>query len=161
MYYLFHPIFPQLPYVYTSHYPVAQTHFVNPGHLYQENYERNHQLGRPIIQRKNQPTTQPANEYQYPPVDPDLLYESANHSKKLMEDASKVLNKLASSKEFGEQIMSEAQRSDKREVDRLISTIDVKSNVKITYNPDGLRLEFTPKEANSNCCGLIISLRWR
>lgn len=98
---------------------------------------------------------------QLPQVDPNLLYQSANESKKLMNDASIVLNKLSESKEFDAQLMFAAQASDITKVKRLIHSIGVASAVEVTYTPDGLRLEFTSKVANLDCCRLLISLRWR
>jgi hypothetical protein len=96
---------------------------------------------------------------QYPHVDPKLLYQSANHTKKLMADASQVLSRLSLSKEFDAKLMFAAEQSDIKEVRRLIQSIGVKSDVDIHYNPDGLRLEFSSKAAD--CCRLLVSLRWR
>ncbi|WP_404451719.1 hypothetical protein LG329_15465 [Virgibacillus necropolis] len=98
---------------------------------------------------------------QYPDVDPNLLYQSANESKKLMKEASMVLDKLSESKEFDAELMYAAQTSDIDEVKRLIHSIGVTSEVDINYNPDGLRLEFTSQVADMDCCRLYISLRWR
>lgn len=98
---------------------------------------------------------------QYPEVDPNLLYHSANESKKLMKEASIVLNKLSESKEFDAKLMYAAQASDIEEVKRLIYSIGVTSEVDVQYNPDSLRLEFTSQVANMDCCRLLIALRWR
>jgi hypothetical protein len=98
---------------------------------------------------------------QFPAVDPNLLYQSANESKKLMKEASMVLDKLSDSKEFDAELMYAAQVSDIAEVKRLIHSIGVTSDVDVHYNPDGLRLEFTSKVANLDCCRLFIALRWR
>ncbi|KGR86669.1 hypothetical protein CD30_18960 [Ureibacillus massiliensis 4400831 = CIP 108448 = CCUG 49529] len=103
----------------------------------------------------------PSNQYEYPPVDPNLLYKSANETKKLMSDASKVLDKLSSSKDFGSKVMYFAERSDIEEVKRLIKTTGIKRDVKIDYNPDGLRLEFDSTTENVPCCKLFVTLRWR
>lgn len=98
---------------------------------------------------------------QLPSVDPNLLYQSANETKKLMNDASIVLNKLSVSKEFDAQIMSAAQASNLEEVKRLIRSIGIKSTVEVKYTPDGLRLEFSSAVVTNDCCRLIIALRWR
>ena len=57
----------------------------------------------PAHQQKHQTESNPAqnNQYQYPPVDANLLNQSANETKKIMADASMVLDKFATSKEFG------------------------------------------------------------
>ncbi|WP_338451013.1 hypothetical protein R4Z09_03580 [Niallia oryzisoli] len=39
--------------------------------------------------------------------------------------------------------------------------IGVTSDVDIRYNPDALRLEFTSKVVDLDCCRLLITLRWR
>ncbi|WP_163581961.1 hypothetical protein [Gracilibacillus saliphilus] len=116
----------------------------------------------------NQPNYQPPYCYsnywpirQYQSIDPSFLYQSANESKKLMKDASMVLNKLSDSKEFDAELMYAAQSSDIVEVKRLINSIGVTSDVDINYNPDGLRLEFASKVDNTDCCRLSIALRWR
>ncbi|HEU5140053.1 MAG TPA: hypothetical protein VFT51_08770 [Bacillales bacterium] len=98
---------------------------------------------------------------QYPQMDPNLLYQSANESKKLMKEASLVLDKLSESKEFDADLMYAAQASDIAEVKRLVHSIGVTSDVDIHYNPDSLRLEFKSKVADMDCCRLSIALRWR
>lgn len=131
----------------TSHQPSTHTTLQLPTHpANQQN-------------RQTKPNPVPNEQYKYPPVDADLLNQSANETKKLMAEASMVLNKFATSKEFGEKIMDSAQRSNMEEVKRLISSVGVKSDVKIKYNPDGLHLEFNSKLAD--CCRLEIVLRWR
>lgn len=98
---------------------------------------------------------------QMPQVDPQYLFQSANETKKMMKDASMVLDKLADSKEFDAQVMHAAQASDPEEVKRLIKSIGISSAVEVNYTPDGLKLEFSSEIAHTDCCRLIISLRWR
>jgi hypothetical protein len=98
---------------------------------------------------------------QYPSVDPAQLYQSANESKKLMKDASTVLDKLSVSKEFDAQLMYAAQISNVEEVKRLIQSIGITSKAEVHYTPDGLRLEFTSTIEPKDCCRLTIALRWR
>lgn len=109
-------------------------------------------------QQQNQGSNAP---FQYPPVDANLLNQSAIETRKLMREASIILNKFATSKEFGAQLMDSAQRSNMEEVNRLISSIGVHSEVKVRYNPDGLILELVSDLDESECCRLSISLRWR
>ena len=78
-----------------------------------------------------------------------------------MKEASMVLNKLSEPKEFDADLMYAAQASDIKEVKRLIHSIGVTSDVDVNFNPDSLRLEFTSKVANMDCCRLLIALRWR
>ncbi|WP_173916869.1 hypothetical protein [Halobacillus sp. Marseille-Q1614] len=97
----------------------------------------------------------------YRQVDAELLHGSAVESKKLMKDASLVLDMLADSKEFDEQLMQAAEQSNEQEVKRLIDSIGVSSKVEVHYNPDGLRLEFSSQLHGVDCCKLLIALRWR
>lgn len=99
---------------------------------------------------------------QFPNVDVELLNQSAHESKKIMEEASIVLDKLADSGEFGKELMNAAQASDNEKVKHLIHSIEgVTSEINVKYTPDGLRLEFNSKVSNTDCCRLTVSLRWR
>lgn len=98
---------------------------------------------------------------QFPPVNPEQFHQSANQTKILMKEASKVLNKLADSKEFDQKIMTAAQASQTEEVKRLIKSAGVTSDVDVQYTPDGLRIEFKPAANGYDCCKLQIGLRWR
>ncbi|MBB6445148.1 hypothetical protein [Bacillus benzoevorans] len=95
------------------------------------------------------------------PVDGSVLSQSANQTKKLMKDASKVLDKLAQSKEFNAKLMAEAQASHKAEVEKLIRSIGVTSDLAVRYTPDGLRIQFSSAIEGYDCCKLTISLRWK
>ncbi len=98
---------------------------------------------------------------QMSPVNPDQLHQSAKQTRLLMKEASLVLDKLASSKEFDQQLMAAAQSSQNEEVKRLIKSIGVTSDVEVRYTPDGLRLEFKSALDGYDCCKLQIALRWR
>jgi hypothetical protein len=60
------------------------------------------------------------------------------------------------------EIMKAAQVSNKEEVNRLIHTVDIASEVDIHFNPDSLRLEFKKKATENElaCCRLLVILRW-
>lgn len=122
----------------------------HPAYLAQQQQPANHNQ-----QQRN------GNQPQFPPVDSNLLFQSANASQKLMAEAGKVLHTLSSSRDFGSQLMDYAQRSNTEEVNHMIKSLGIDSDVKVTYNPDGLRLEFHSKVENVDCCQLDISLRWR
>lgn len=98
---------------------------------------------------------------QFPPIDPNQLCQSANETKKLMKDASIVLDKLEDSKEFNSELMYAAQSSNNKEVNRLINSLGLASDVTLDFNPDGLRIEFKSQVESTECCHLKIALRWR
>jgi len=98
---------------------------------------------------------------QYPPVDPTLFNQSAITMQKLMRDASRLLDRLAQSKQFAEKIMSAAQESHTAEVKKLIESIGVQSKVDIYYDPDGIRITLSASVQQVQCCRLVIALRWK
>ncbi|WP_084591209.1 hypothetical protein [Ureibacillus sinduriensis] len=167
MHYFYQPRYNQLPYSRQNVYlPVAGAQFIQPHTNYLHAYPMNRNHLSFVVQQNDVPgqpaqNMQPSNRSPYPPVDPELLYESANQSSKLMKEASMVLDKLASSKEFGARLMDVAQQSRTDEVERLIHSVGITSDVEVTYNPDGLELVFKSKVKNMDCCKLSISLRWR
>ncbi|QCR31209.1 hypothetical protein [Lysinibacillus sp. SGAir0095] len=170
MYYYYQPRYHPSPYNQIAAQPIVRASMVNHSPIYHQGAQHSNPMhpnysqyiaqhnGLPQQRRQNQ---QPPNGSPYPPVDPELLYESAKQSNKLMKEASLVLDKLASSKEFGARLMDVAQHSNTQEVERLIHSVGITSDLKINYNPDGLELEFKSKVQNLDCCLLSISLRWR
>lgn len=98
---------------------------------------------------------------QYPPVDPTQFFESANEMKMLMQDASVVLDRMADSREFTEKVMSAAQESKTDEVEQLIKSTGISSDVEISFNPDALKLEFIAMTHGAECCRLLVTIRWR
>jgi hypothetical protein len=107
------------------------------------------------------PFPNPYSYRQYPEVDPGFLFESANETRKLMKEASIVLDRFADSKDFDKKVMAAAQESNMDEVERLIKSIGITSDVDVQFNPDGLRLEFNSKVQDTDCCKLTVALRWR
>ena len=103
---------------------------------------------------------QPKSRPSFPAVNPGNLYASAKESRKLMAEASILLDRLATSKEFDAKLMNAAQRSDTAEVNRLIRSIGLTSRVNAEYNPEGLRLGLTSEVAGVECCQLSIAMRW-
>ncbi|WP_139367989.1 hypothetical protein [Priestia abyssalis] len=96
----------------------------------------------------------------YMQVDPTLFNQSAITMQALMKEASILLNKLAESKEFDSKIMTAAQQSNTKEVDKLIKSTGIKSKVKTSFNPDGITLKLSSKVGGTECCHLTIALRW-
>ncbi|MDN4495613.1 hypothetical protein [Ureibacillus aquaedulcis] len=160
MHYFYQPRFNQPPYTRQNVYlPVANAQIVNLHPLFEHLNPMNPNYLHYVVQQQPNQNPQPSNRPPYPPVDADILYESANQSNKLMKEASMVLGKLASSKEFGARLMDVAQRSNTKEVERLIQSVGITSDVVVYYNPDGLEMEFRAR--NLDCCKLSISMRWR
>ena len=98
---------------------------------------------------------------QLPAVDSTYFEKSAKSMQLLMKEASLVLNKLAESGPFANEIMVAAQQSNMNEVERLIKSTGIKSKVDTTFNPDGINLKLSSKVEASDCCHLTIALRWK
>lgn len=96
-----------------------------------------------------------------PPVNPNLLCHSAKESKSLLTDVNKVVHEFENNKDFDTQLMTAAQDSNFKEVNRLIYSLGLTSEVTIKFNPDGIHLEFRPKEPNPKIASITIALRWR
>lgn len=97
---------------------------------------------------------------QYPPINPTLFLQSAATAQMLMNDASIILKRLASSKTFATSVMSAAQEGKKKEVQRMIEALGIKSKVELYFNPDGIRFTLSPPPGAFLCCQLVIGLRW-
>jgi hypothetical protein len=97
----------------------------------------------------------------FPPVNPDILFDSALEAKKLMNDVSNVLDKLRESKEFDTILMNAAQDSNYDEVKRLIKSIGLESDVDIRFDPHGMQLEFMSMDKTKSISSVKVSLRWR
>ncbi|MCP1145044.1 hypothetical protein [Lysinibacillus endophyticus] len=150
MYYFYQPQYFHSPYHPMAYRPILQR--PNMNHRF---------VQQPMNQPNPRNQQNPGNQNPYPEVDPNQLYDSANETKKLMKDASIVLERLSSSKDFDKQLMDHAQQSQSEEVKKLIKSIGIESDVDILYTPDSLRLEFISQIADSDCCKLSIVLKWR
>lgn len=104
-------------------------------------------------------TTTPAQLRPSSTANPDLLIQSAKLSQSLLQDAKKVIDMLASSKPFAEQLMNAAQQSQKSVVTGMIQKTGVHTVPDINYNPEGIRLDFYPK-TGEDYCHIIINLKW-
>jgi|SRR5690606_31770892 len=97
---------------------------------------------------------------QFPDVNTGYLHQSAQETRKLMREASIVLDQFADSEEFSKKVMDSAQKSNMNEVERLIKSLGITSDVHVNFNPDGLKLEFISKVEDTECCRLTVALRW-
>jgi hypothetical protein len=97
---------------------------------------------------------------QFPDVNTGYLHQSAQETRTLMKEASIVLDQFADSEEFSKKVMESAQKSNMDEVERLIKSLGITSEINVNFNPDGLRLEFISKVEDSECCRLTVALRW-
>ncbi|MDZ5472091.1 hypothetical protein SM124_10060 [Bacillus sp. 31A1R] len=97
---------------------------------------------------------------QFPSVNPTQFISSAKQMELIMKDASLLLQRMSSSREFSSELMSAAQESKMEKVTSMIKSTGVQTMPEISYTPDGLKLIFTSKTNNIDCCHLTLSLRW-
>jgi len=94
-----------------------------------------------------------------PPVDPAMLERSAHTFQPMVQDASRVIAKLAE-RSFATTLMAAAQAGHQQQVDRMMMTAVNGSRVQTRYTPSGVVITIEPPDANSTCCHLTMSLRW-
>ncbi|WML47088.1 hypothetical protein RCG23_16040 [Neobacillus sp. PS3-34] len=95
-----------------------------------------------------------------PVINPAFFMESAKTMQRVLEDAQTIVGKIAGSKQFSQQLMSAAQSGKMDAVRKIIYSAGVGQMPRISYNPDGLHLEFTASVHSQACCRLIVVLRW-
>ncbi|MHC0039013.1 hypothetical protein [Pseudoneobacillus sp. C159] len=95
-----------------------------------------------------------------PPVDTKLFIKSAKCIQNLMISANTIVNKFATSPKFSLDIMTAAQYSNMKEVERLIHSLGLRDEPKISYTPDGMTIVFDTNENKVNVCHLALHIRW-
>lgn len=132
---------PYNPYYQRNSHYVPQPYYYYPYHPY--------------------PATYPPNYYrQYPEVNPSQFMTSAQHMRTLMKDAVTLLDHMSDSKQYSLDLMSAAQQSNQQKVNMMIKETGIKTPPKVTYTPDGLKLQFQAPGDATDCCNLTITLRW-
>jgi hypothetical protein len=96
----------------------------------------------------------------FPEVNATLFRTSAEKAIALMKDANLVMTKITTSTSYSSDLMSAAQESNQKEVERLIKSTGIKKTPKITYDPDGLTMNFVDYAGDKECCHIITQLRW-
>lgn len=132
--------YPQLPYCF----PDYQLYYQQPVYCYQQ--------PQPYIPHQRVP---------YPEIDATLFHQSAGAFKKLMKEATIILNKFSESEEFAYKVMDAAQQSNTDKVKALIKSTGVSGDVEISYNPDGINIAMVSKVEDKDCCKLEMAIRWR
>ena len=150
-----YPVNRHAPTLYYNHwqnpyYPPAinPLYSNNHSHFYNQQTHRTETLSSYGLRKQNK-------------VDITIFEESLVVYKQLLHDADLLLNHLSSRKQFATQVMSAAQISNKKEVDRLIKSIGIKSNIKVSYNPDGIHFTLWSDVKGEKCCQLDMAIRWQ
>lgn len=97
----------------------------------------------------------------FPPVDPSTFMKSAKQSSSLLQDAQRISERISNSHDFSKKLMEAAQQSKPDIVQNLLKSIALENQSQITYNPDGIRITLKSKNPQTNCCTLMLSLKWQ
>lgn len=103
---------------------------------------------------------QPLPRFTYPAIDTKLFIHSVQSFHPLMEQGSRLLERLSDSS-FAQKMMEAAQQDKKRQVDHLIKSIGLTVPVTTNYTPSGVT--FTLHSQTNQpipCCTLSFSLKW-
>ncbi|ATP41087.1 hypothetical protein CSE16_14065 [Solibacillus sp. R5-41] len=133
MYYNYHPY-----YVNAQHYPMWMA------------------VNQPSPSPLPQHTAMPTTNSPYPPVDTHKLKTSVKSMQSIMQQAQLLTTKIAASEQFSHDLMNAAQLSNKKEVDRLITSIGVTIQFETKFTPSGIEVRFF----EIACCGLTVNLGW-
>lgn len=134
--------------MYPYYQPYRMTHYYPPPHNYYVPYLQ------PPYFLPNQPYRQ------LPSVNPSVFMTSAKHMQIIMKDASILLAKMSTSRKFSFDLMTAAQNSNHEKVSQLLKGTGVQTMPKVSYTPDGLKLDFSSFAEDMDCCHLSLSLRW-
>jgi hypothetical protein len=124
---------------------------------------------RNIPPNQNYAAPQPLNPSYYPyyvpyrslpPVDTKMFIKSSKCIQNLMTSANTIVDKFASSPQFSVDIMTAAQFSNQKEVEKIIHSLGLKDVPKVSYTPDGLTIQFDTSENNFDVCHLSLKIRW-
>lgn len=94
-------------------------------------------------------------------LDPTIFMSSANVSKRLLNEATKIVNKISSDENFAREIMEAARSSQFSKVDELIASIGLNNKVEVWFNPDGIRIELPSSPQEKGKGMLILTLAWQ
>ncbi|MGG2104607.1 hypothetical protein [Lysinibacillus pakistanensis] len=133
MYYNPYPIF-----VYPTYYPTLA--IVNP--------PAHHQPAKYLAM--------PINTSPFPAVNTNKLKISTKRVKGIMQQVQLLTDKIDESEQFAHNLMDAAQKSNKSEVERLITSTGITTKFETNYTPDNIRIVFT----DSDCCKLSLVLSW-
>ncbi|WP_252504350.1 hypothetical protein [Sporosarcina sp. Marseille-Q4943] len=96
----------------------------------------------------------------FPPVDTRKFSASAERFKQVMNQANLFIGTLTASDDFARRLMDAAQRSDQKEVERLVRSTGVTIKYNLSYTPSGIRIDFSNSDAQNSCCALRMALNW-
>ncbi|MEG0440358.1 MAG: hypothetical protein RR587_14080 [Solibacillus sp.] len=101
-------------------------------------------------------TAMPTNNSPFPAVNTSKLKTSVKNMQAIIQQAQLLTTKIAASEQFSHDLMNAAQLSNKKEVDRLITSTGVTIQFEAKFTPTGIEVHFF----EIACCGLTVNLGW-
>ncbi|MNR59920.1 hypothetical protein D3C85_1812810 [compost metagenome] len=80
-------------------------------------------------------------------------------SEHLLKDASIVVKKLTDPA-IAQQLMTNAQSGNQKEVDRIVKTFGGDSTIETTYSPSAIQFVVGPHPTGNQCCRVTLMLKW-
>ncbi|MGV2620013.1 hypothetical protein QRD89_08810 [Halobacillus sp. ACCC02827] len=97
----------------------------------------------------------------FPEVDSSLFRQSAKAAKQMMNGAEKVMERVEASKEFADELMEAAQRSNRPKVEQMIKEAGAVGDFDFDYNPERIKIQWKGTAGGVDCCKMTVMLRWR
>lgn len=114
-----------------------------------------------VVQKVSEYYLHPYYRNPYPQVNTDYFKQSLQAYHTLFDQAKTIVNHLLSHPEKMRNLMSSAQENEQDEVDRIIKSTGVPSDVKTTYTPNSVTFTLYADADNfENCCTLTMNLVW-
>ncbi|MCA0969187.1 hypothetical protein LCM20_01125 [Halobacillus litoralis] len=86
----------------------------------------------------------------YPPVNPDRFISSAEQMESVLEEGKRISNRVQQSASFARSLMTAAQASKHEEVKNMLLTLDLQSDVSVTFTPDSLTVTLKRQHTKLN-----------
>lgn len=74
----------------------------------------------------------------------------------ILQQAQLLTTQIVNSEQFSQDLMNAAQQSNKKEVDRLITSIGITVQFESKFTPSGIEVHLFDRA----CCGLTVNLGW-
>ncbi|NQX63895.1 hypothetical protein [Paenibacillus qinlingensis] len=95
----------------------------------------------------------------FPPVNTKMLSNSVVTSEHLLKEASIVVKKLTDPA-IAQQLMTNAQSGNQKEVDRIVKTFGSDSTIETSYSPSAIQFVVGPRITGNQCCRVTLMLKW-
>ncbi|MEK0290076.1 hypothetical protein P5F77_06265 [Caldifermentibacillus hisashii] len=105
-------------------------------------------------------STQIRKQSPFPPVNIGKFETSARQFQKLMEQASRFVNKVVEDHQYAYKLMNTAQLSNQQRVEELIRSTGINIHFHIHFTPTSIQIILDNSDNQYNCCQLVMELRW-